>query len=154
MLPNSISYCRAKPFKVLAAAPRPREKGDPPKKTELHRTPEGSRARTVPALLLENQPSISGSTITSPSTVAPTRLPSQQLNATAVFTAAVAFSLSDKSIEYCTAQGGKILGMFHIGYCYCQYLTPTAGESQCGIQNGRDCHHFLFGPPGGPTIWE
>ena len=27
MLPNSVSYCRAKPFKVLAAAPRPREKG-------------------------------------------------------------------------------------------------------------------------------
>ena len=27
MLPNSVFYCRAKPFKVLAAAPRPREKG-------------------------------------------------------------------------------------------------------------------------------
>ena len=27
MVPNSVSYCRAKPFKVLAAAPRPREKG-------------------------------------------------------------------------------------------------------------------------------
>ena len=27
MLPNSVSYCRAKPSKVLAAAPRPREKG-------------------------------------------------------------------------------------------------------------------------------
>ena len=27
MLPNSVSYCRAKPFKVSAAAPRPREKG-------------------------------------------------------------------------------------------------------------------------------
>ena len=27
MLPNSVSYCRAKPFKVSAAAPRPRKKG-------------------------------------------------------------------------------------------------------------------------------
>ena len=27
MVPNSVSYRRAKPFKVLAAAPRPREKG-------------------------------------------------------------------------------------------------------------------------------
>ena len=27
MLPNSVSYRHAKPFKVLAAAPRPREKG-------------------------------------------------------------------------------------------------------------------------------
>ena len=27
MLPNSVSCCRAKPFKVSAAAPRPREKG-------------------------------------------------------------------------------------------------------------------------------
>ena len=27
MLPNSVSYCRAEPFKVPAAAPRPRKKG-------------------------------------------------------------------------------------------------------------------------------
>jgi len=27
MLPNSVSYCRAKPFKVSATAPRPRENG-------------------------------------------------------------------------------------------------------------------------------
>ena len=27
MVPNSVSYCRAEPFKVLAAAPRPRKKG-------------------------------------------------------------------------------------------------------------------------------
>ena len=27
MLPNSVSYCRATPFKVSAAAPRPRKKG-------------------------------------------------------------------------------------------------------------------------------
>ena len=26
MLPNSVSYCRAKPLKVLAAAPRPRKR--------------------------------------------------------------------------------------------------------------------------------
>ena len=27
MVPNSVSYCRAEPSKVLAAAPRPRKKG-------------------------------------------------------------------------------------------------------------------------------
>ena len=27
MVPNSVSYYRAKPFKVSAAAPRPRKKG-------------------------------------------------------------------------------------------------------------------------------
>jgi len=27
MVPNSVSYCRAKPFKVSAVAPRPRKKG-------------------------------------------------------------------------------------------------------------------------------
>ena len=27
MLPNSVSYCRAEPSKVLAAAPRPRKRG-------------------------------------------------------------------------------------------------------------------------------
>ena len=58
MLPNSVSYCRAKPFKVLAAAPRPREKGRfrrfrvaisdrPPSPPWDLRLPEiGTRART------------------------------------------------------------------------------------------------------------
>ena len=55
MVPNSVSYCRAKPFKVLAAAPRPREKGRfrvaildrPPSPSWDLRLPEiGTRART------------------------------------------------------------------------------------------------------------
>ena len=55
MLPNSVSCCRAKPFKVLAAAPRPREKGRfrvaisdrPPSPPWDLRLPEiGTRART------------------------------------------------------------------------------------------------------------
>ncbi len=55
MLPNSVSYCRAKPFKVLAAAPRPRKEGRfrvaisdrPPSPPWDLRLPEiGTRART------------------------------------------------------------------------------------------------------------
>ena len=55
MVPNSVSYCRAKPFKVLAAAPRPRKEGRfrvaisdrPPSPPWDLRLPEiGTRART------------------------------------------------------------------------------------------------------------